>query len=46
MEKSIVKVVCPACHEEMTAVAWDGYVKPGYCAVKKVVVEPLMVLEK
>ena len=34
----LVKVICPACGEQVQAKAWDGRVK-GYCATAKKVVD-------
>jgi len=34
LELERVQVICPACGQQVEAVAWDGWVK-GYCAVAK-----------
>ncbi len=34
LKLKLVKVICPACGQQVEAVAWDGRVK-GYCAVAK-----------
>ena len=34
IKRERIQVVCPACGQQVEAVAWDGWVK-GYCAVGK-----------
>lgn len=42
MEKKVIKVTCPGCGEEVTAVAWDGTVT-GLCTVSH---KPVVIPEK
>jgi hypothetical protein len=37
----LLKVICPACGQQVEAVAWDGRVK-GYCAIAKKYVDFLI----
>jgi len=30
----VLKIICPACGQQVEAVAWDGRIK-GYCAIAK-----------
>ena len=42
MEKKVVKVTCPGCGEEVSAVAWDGTIT-GLCTVSH---KPVIIPEK
>ena len=37
----VLKVICPACGQQVEAVAWDGRVK-GYCAIVRQYVDFLI----
>ena len=37
----LLKVICPACGQQVEAVAWDGRIK-GYCAIAKKYVDFLI----
>ena len=39
----VIRVVCPGCGEETTAVAYNGVVK-GYCSVARKTVEALQII--